>query len=152
MPIASRPMLMWKWRGVAHLPPKPEGAEKKREFDDFVGRVYVIFKSGSIFSADIIEYAWENNLPEGASFPSPFSDHVKMLVVQSGPHPEGEPWVVERRDIAEDYQMLFGRPAAAPIAAIALMSDSDNMRASTEILIKRISLKVPPQGEERGEG
>jgi len=147
--IATKPQLSWRWRANVFPPTKPVDAEKKTEFDDYVGRVYVIFKGRSIFSADIIEYTWDNSLPEDTSFVSPFSERAKMFVVQSGPSPEDGSWVAERRDIASDYQRLFGKKPEHDIAAIALMSDSDNMKSETELLIQRISIKVQPKGEKR---
>ena len=86
------------------------------------------------------------SIPAGTVSDSPYSDRIKLMVLESGPSGNGgENWVREHRNPYQDHLNLFGRPAKHPIGMIALMSDSDTTGTSAsadfgEIQLKRRSL------------
>lgn len=47
--------------------------------------------------------------------------------------PAAGQWVSQRRNIAEDFALLFGQesPALPPLTAVAVGADSDNTRGSS---------------------
>ncbi len=123
----------WKWRAV--LFPKKQHTEtiSNKSEDDFAARVYVIFPGANFFKSDVIEYIWDEKTPVNTTASSPYSDRIKLFVLRSGPAPVAAGgWYEEERNVYEDYEKLFGKAPAKPVGAIALMSDSDNTRTSSE--------------------
>jgi hypothetical protein len=123
--------LSWKWR--ARVFPKKKHPEQlsNRSEDDFAARVYVIFEASNLFRSDVIEYVWDESLPEGTVQDSPYSDRIKLFVVRKGPGgPEKDGWHSEMRNPLKDYMKLFGKAPRHPLGIIALMSDSDNTGTS----------------------
>ncbi len=141
IPIALQPVICWKWK-VAEFPGNKKTDDlAAKEDNDFSARFYVIFKSRSIFSADVIEYVWDDRFPDGTAARSPFSDHVKVLVIQSG-KAEGGAWAEESRNVVGDYMKLYGKPPSRDIQALALMSDSDDTASESEAFFKDISVQT----------
>lgn len=145
IPISSAPLLVWNWKASRFPRHRENSVLTAREDNDFVARVYVIFKGGSILSSDMIEYAWDDRFDVGTYATSPYSERVKIFVIRRGLPSENGGWATEKRDIARDYSELFGKPPAQDIAAIALMSDSDNTSSETEFFIRGISIRMPRQ-------
>lgn len=139
VPIDVSPWLVWRWKSPVFPTNKKTMDLASQEDNDFAGRVYVIFKSRSIFSADVIEYVWDDRFAEGTVSASPFSDHIRVSVVRSGVS-AADGWIVEKRDVVRDYTAFFGKPPRRNIAAVAIMSDSDNTKSQSGILIKNITL------------
>ena len=138
--MSERPFLEWEWK-AAQFPSNKKGrslADKSN--NDFAGRVYAIFKGASPVAADVIQYVWDDQYPEGTLDGSPFLKNVKILVVQSGVSSD---WVSEKRDLLEDYHRLFGRNPRWPLSGVAIMSDSDNTKTQSEIYYRNLSLKKP---------
>lgn len=143
IPISAGPFLAWEWK-VGRFPANENDQVLGAAGDnDFAWRVYVIFKGRSLFSSDVIEYVWDERFPVGTHADSPFSKRVKILVVENGPADPTGPWAREQRDLAGDYQMLFGKPPTADVAALAIMSDSDDTRSSSEAYMKSIVIRIP---------
>lgn len=124
--------LSWYWRATKFPQKKDPSRLSNRSEDDFSARVYVVFPGSNFFNSNVIEYIWDENLPVGTSASSPFSDRVKLFVVESGPAGvEAGGWKIQDRNIYEDYQHLFGKPPTRSIGAIAIMSDSDNTKTES---------------------
>ena len=135
--------LSWKWRAISFPQKKEPQQLSNRKEDDFAARVYVIFPASNFFKSDVIEYVWDKNLPSGTVASSPFSERVKLFVIQSGlPSQENSGWREEERNIYEDYRRLFGKEAARAAGVIALMSDSDNTGTESEADFGTILLKT----------
>jgi hypothetical protein len=121
-----------------------------RHLDDAVARVIVQFDGDrSTFSprdlmlSDMLQmatgeplpyatlmYVWDHRYPVGTVIPHARSARIKTLVIESGPERLGR-WVDFERDVAADYQSVFGT-APLQVQGIALMTDSNNTRhAST---------------------
>ena len=103
-----------------------KGDARYKSGDDYAARVYVIFPHWFFLNTKSLNYIWANRLPVGELVPNPFTGKAMMLAVESGPAKVGE-WLVERRNIADDYRRAFGGSLPSR-AVIAIMSDSDNTR------------------------
>ncbi len=135
--------LSWDWKAMEF--PKKNKPKKlaDRSQDDFAARVYLIFPGATFFSSNVIEYIWDESLPEGTVMSSPFSDRVKLFVIRSGkPLPDHGGWRREERNIFEDYTALFEVKADRMLQGIALMSDSDNTQTSSGAYFREIEFKV----------
>ncbi len=116
--------LDWRWR-VKKFPTKRRERLADRSQDDFAARVYVVFAGTNFFNTRVIEYIWDEKLAVGTASSSPFSGNVKLFVIASG-FAGTDGWRHEDRNIRNDYKMLFGAEPRREIAAIAIMTDSDN--------------------------
>ena len=142
----GRGTLAWRWRVD-----EPNGAAdlRRREADDTSVKVCVLFdlpldrvpfverqllrlaRSRSSFPlpAATVCYVWDARLPAGTRLDNADSRRVRTLVLRSGPAPAGQPWATERRDIAADFQLLFGDESpqqVPPLIAVAVGADADN--------------------------
>ena len=136
--------LTWRWK-VDHA--LANAALGTREGDDFAARVYVSFdvpeESLSFASraklkiarfiygpdtpAAAICYVWDNRHPVGTTLWSPFSDRLRMVVLESGNARAGE-WVAESRDVDADFRAAFAATWKAPtpaITGVAVAADTD---------------------------
>ena len=59
--------------------------------------------------------------------------------VQSGTDEKGE-WVLEKRDVVSDYEMLFGKAPSKDVVGVGLMVDSDNTETEAEAYYRRITV------------
>jgi hypothetical protein len=139
--------LAWRWK-VDHALAKAHFGLK--EGDDFAARVYVSFDvpeaslplttraklklAKLIYGADIptaaICYVWDNRQPIGTSGWNPFSDRLRMVVLESGNARAGQ-WIAESRDVEADFRAAFGSSWKGPVPAItgvAVSADTDQTR------------------------
>lgn len=128
------PYISWSWK-IGRFPSKAENANKGKkswiERDDYAVRVYVIFPAFIFTNTKCIEYVWSEDMPKGEVLTSPFYGNIKLLVLESGSEKVGE-WVLEERNIMDDYRLAFGNSPQAAVGAIALMTDADNTQSSSE--------------------
>lgn len=147
--------LEWEWKIESVI---ESGDMTRRDGDDFAARVYVTFdydksKLGfgdrikytafkTFTSFDIplrsLNYIWANKADIGATGENPFSSWVQYVVIQSGNEWAGE-WKIEKRNILEDYRMVYGEEPP-PISGITIMTDSDNTGESTKAYFGKITL------------
>jgi hypothetical protein len=145
---ARTPILAWRWK-VSN--PVAGSDFTRKDGDDYAGRVYVLFDLpverltvtdrlkmtiaraayGTELPTAAIAYVWGTAQPVGVTGPNPYTDRVRMVVVDSGPEHAGE-WVEVRRDVAADFRAAFGE-APPRITGIAVSADTDNTgeRATT---------------------
>ncbi|MEO8506635.1 MAG: DUF3047 domain-containing protein [Betaproteobacteria bacterium] len=141
LPTDERPLLAWRWKVDRLL---TRGDVRRKEGDDYPARVYVSFRYSPerlsfaqrirwgtyrVFYGEYpphaaLNYIWDANAPAGTTVPNPFTDRVRMIVVESGSARLSQ-WLDYERDIAADYRIAFGEEAP-PISGIALMTDADN--------------------------
>jgi len=136
------PTLSWRWKVDRVV----EGADlATRAGDDFAARVYVFFDvpasrlplgdrirlalarllHGERLPSTAICYVWDNRHRVGTTAWSPYTDRVRMVVLESGTGRIGQ-WVAERRDLAADYRAAFGANAPlAPVSGVAVGNDTD---------------------------
>ncbi|MDP2922241.1 MAG: DUF3047 domain-containing protein [Candidatus Omnitrophota bacterium] len=132
--LAKYPTLSWKWKVLEF--PDISRAKTLQEKDDYAARVYVIFPFLSFSSSKFLEYVWSENLPVGTILDSPFGKNIKMIVARSGKM-QNEDWVVESRNVYEDYKKVFGAKPRG-VGAIALMCDADGTKTQAKALFDEI--------------
>lgn len=138
--------IQWEWKIDEVL---QKGDLTKKDGDDYAARIYITFdydKSNLGFrdrtryffirtftSFDVplraINYIWANKADKGTVAPSPYTDWVRLIAVQSGNENAGK-WVVEKQDILEDYRNAFGEDPPR-ISGISIMTDSDDTKSSS---------------------
>lgn len=134
-------MLSWKWC-IDGFPTKrsPDNLLRKEE-DDYAARVYVIFPALFFLNSKVLEYIWAKDLKVGTIASSPYSDNIKIIVAESGVK-EGNEWVIEERNIYDDYKLAFNTPPKFKIGAIAFMCDSDSTRSSADACFGEIKIFI----------
>ncbi len=143
LPAPGGLVLRWRWRVDVFN----AGADlRQKQSDDTSAKVCVLFdlpldrvpfierqvmriarsRSGRNLPAASICYVWDNKLPAGTRIDNAYSRRVRYLVLRSGFPGQ---WMVERRDVAADFQSLFGDESAGavpPVQAVAIGADADN--------------------------
>jgi hypothetical protein len=143
--LREYPILAWRWK-VANV--IENGDARRKEGDDYAGRVYVTFKYdparvsvldrakyrlaalayGEGLPHAWINYIWDNRLPAGTTLPNAYSDRVRMLVLRSGSGEAGR-WVADARDVYADYKRIFNEEPPL-VSGVAIMTDADNTRSA----------------------
>jgi hypothetical protein len=139
--------LAWRWK-IDRVVQRAD--MDTREGDDFAARVYVFFDvpvetlpfatrvkirlarllHGDSLPTAAICYVWDNRHARGYSRWSPYTDRVRMVVLESGGAGAGR-WVEERRDLAADFRAAFGSQwagAAPAVTGVAVGNDTDQTR------------------------
>jgi len=149
------PFIAWRWK-IANLLRK--SALGSKAGDDFPARVYVLFdydlarlslldrakiylarrRYGPDVPAAALCYVWDGKAPVGTSLWSPYTDRVRVIVVESGAAHLGE-WRTVQRDLAADFRAAFGGEPPA-ISGVAVASDTDNTGESALALFGDIRL------------
>jgi len=151
------PILQWRWK-VNNIFKK--GDVRTKEGDDYPARIYITFEYnpsklsffeklkyeavrilyGKYPPLAAINYIWESKAPVGTIVPNPYTNRVKMIVVESGSMKVSQ-WTDEERNVYEDYKRAFGEEPPM-ISGIAIMTDTDNTGESAtayygDILFRR---------------
>ncbi len=135
--INDYPYVSWKWK-IEQFPPKKNITDPKKK-DDFAARFYLVFLSKFFTGFRCVEYVWDETLPEETVLISPYSDQIKQIVIQSGKSPANK-WISETRNVAQDYEKLFGEKPKMKVSAIALMTDSEGSNAQAEAFFDDIQI------------
>lgn len=143
---ADYPVVQWQWK-IDHVLEK--GDARTRQGDDYAARIYVAFafdpdqssfwerarhKSAAMFSGkevpgSALNYIWANKAPKNSILTNPYISESMMVVVQTGNTNAGR-WIIEERNIAEDYRQAFGR-TPPEIIGIGIMTDTDDTGEET---------------------
>jgi Protein of unknown function (DUF3047) len=119
--------ISWRWKVTAPLAGTVDEAEK--EADDYAARLFVIFDPLPLGpKSRALCYVWASTKPTESVYPSPYSESVATIVVESGADSAGR-WVREHRNFLMDYKRFFGEDPKA-VTAIAVMVDTDNTGAT----------------------
>jgi hypothetical protein len=138
--------LRWRWKVRRTLAENIH--ERERRGDDFSARIVVVFETSVLpLLTRAINYVWAAHVPEGASFPSPYSSNVAMIVLQSGERHAGQ-WRIETRDVVADYRRFFGR-APGRISAVGVLVDTDNTDLVAEGWFADLVLDAKPPNTSR---
>lgn len=97
--------------------------------------------AGELVPAAALCYVWDATLPVGTTLWNPYTDRVRVIVVESGPRRVGQ-WVSTQRDIAADFRAAFGEAPPA-ISGIAVGADTDQTGGSARAWIGDIRLMSP---------
>ena len=140
--VYESPMISWDWM-VSKFPEKKPAAGAPNdgwiERDDYAARVYVIFSNWNFMNIKTLEYVWDQDLPAGKVMTSPYFENIKIIVTESG-NKNRNAWVVEERNIFEDYKTAFGKNPPRFVGAIALMTDSDNTVSTAEAAYQNLKV------------
>ena len=137
------PVVQWRWK-VENILKK--GDVTKKSGDDYPARLYITFEYdskrvgffekakyeaakfiyGQYPPIGALNYIWESKSPIGTMIPNPYTDRVKMIVVESGESRLNE-WITEERNVYEDYVKAFGGNPPK-ISGVAIMTDTDNTK------------------------
>ncbi len=138
-------VLSWSWK-ISNT--YQDGNVKEKSGDDYPARIYITFAYdgdkvgfwekvkfntiklfyGEYPPINAINYIWANKAPQGLVTPNPYTDRVKMIVIESGDKNKNS-WIYEKRNIADDYRTAFGEEPPL-ISGVAIMTDSDNTKES----------------------
>jgi hypothetical protein len=155
--------LTWRWK-IDH--PLAAAHFGTKQGDDFAARVYVSFDvpheslslaarakmtlAKLVYGADLpaaaICYVWDNHQPVGTSAWNPYTDRLRMVVLESGNARAGE-WVTESRDVEADFRAAFGSSWKGPTPAIngvAVSSDADQTLESVNAWFGDLRLEARP--------
>jgi hypothetical protein len=137
--------IQWRWRVAGPLVENRNEREKRG--DDFAARVFVIFDArDGPWSGKALCYVWSANQPVGATYRSPYSDDVAMIVAESGTRRAGQ-WVSVRRDVSSDFRRAFQSDPDS-LTAIAFMVDTDNTRTEATAWFDRLVVELErPTGQ-----
>ncbi|MDD2920053.1 DUF3047 domain-containing protein [Rhodoferax sp.] len=88
--------------------------------------------SGQNLPSATLCYLWDSRYPAGTTGPNPYSARVRFMVLNGSESATGQ-WVTQRRNIAEDFSLLFGQesPTLPPVTAVAVGADGDNTQGSS---------------------
>lgn len=113
--LRQTPYLEWVWK-VTVLPKR--GDFTATLTDDQAGQLLVTFPKTLFERRKVITYLWDSTVPKGtmADAPGPLFLNIRAIVVESGDSQLGN-WVLEKRNLLEDFQTLFG---STPERAIGL--------------------------------
>jgi hypothetical protein len=137
--LKIHPVLYWKWR-VNRL---PEGAnEDARGKNDSAAAIYVVFPrkhiplvSWKYQPINVIKYVWSTTLPVGQIVQKQKEKlettiyEGRFIVLRSGKKDAGT-WILEKRNVLEDYKKAFGTsPRYTPIL-VAILTDSNDTKST----------------------
>jgi hypothetical protein len=154
------PFAGWRWK-ISNTLRKSDIHSKAG--DDFPARVYVLFdydvgklsmlqrakiflarqRYGKDVPAAALCYVWDAKAPAGTTAWSPYTDRVRVIVVESGSANVNR-WRDVQRDIVADFRAAFGENPPA-VSAVALASDTDNTGESVTALFGDIHFSAKPQ-------
>ena len=145
---ARNPFISWDWKAGKFPSRKTKEALKKKAEFDFAAQVYVIFYSRFFLNSKAIQYVWTEELPVGTAGSSPYTNNVKLLVLESG---ESREWKHEMRDVRADFRDLFGEELEKDVTAVSFMTDSDSTGTVAEAYYTNISIGYLETKNERSQ-
>ncbi|SRR5258708_6284626 len=87
-------------------------------------------------------YVWLNGVPAGSVVPSPYSERVRLIAVDSNPR-LFDRWVDMRRNVREDYLRAFGEEPG-DIVAVGIFTDVDANGAPGRAYYGDITFRAAP--------
>lgn len=151
--------LRWRWKVARALP----GSDfTRKQGDDYAARLYVLFDlplerlalgdrlriqaaralSGRDIPTAALCYVWGHAQPAGSSGPNPYTDRVRMMVLDSGDAHAGR-WREHTRDLRRDWEASFPGPLPA-VRAVAVGADTDNTGAGAQAWFGDLRLDTLP--------
>jgi len=126
--LETTPILEWQWK----LTQLPAGADlRQRATSDAAPHVFVVWpRTPALLRSQLIGYVWDPTLPVGTVQPSAKTRTVTFLIVRSGTLQLGQ-WCTERRNVADDFRLVYGTEPDAP-GAVALSIDTNDTQSPAE--------------------
>ena len=126
--IQDYPFLHWSWK-VAQLP--VGGDVRVKESDDQAAQVYIAFpKFPAMTNTRLIGYIWENEAPKDSVVTSPQWSKLKYIVLRDKTDKLSN-WIRERRNVYEDYKMLF-EEEPPKVGGVSLYINSQHTKSVAE--------------------
>lgn len=153
------PWLQWQWKVSGAL----AGSDvRTKGGDDYAARLYVFFDlpldrlslgdrlalrtaralSGADIPAAALCYVWGQAQPVGSTAWNPYTDRVRMVVVDSG-SAEANTWRPHARDLRRDWDAAFGGPIPQ-VSGLGIGADTDNTGAQVETWFADLRLAAGP--------
>jgi hypothetical protein len=133
--LAATPILEWTWK-VVELPTRAD--VRNRATSDLTAHLFVVWpRVPAALRSRLIGYAWGTSEPAGSMVRSRKSGTVTFVVLRSGADGVGR-WLTERRDVAADYQKIYGEPPDNA-KAVAISIDTNDTHSSAAGLIGTIA-------------
>ena len=92
-------------------------------------------------------YVWDPRQPVGTVMPSPHTQRIRKLVVESGDQGLNR-WLDYQRNIAADFQAVFGE-APGRLTGVGVMTDSNNTASRVSAWFGPIALTGAPTATSR---
>ena len=129
--LKETPILEWTWKTTI----LPTGGDlRRKETTDIAAQIYVVWpRFPALLRSRIIGYVWDATTPASTIVKSQKTGTVTFVVMRSGSEDLGK-WVIERRNVAEDYTKIFGEPPEDP-GAITISIDSNDTHSTAESFI-----------------
>jgi len=134
---AEFPWLSWRWK-VTEL---PRGGDFRRSrTDDQAAQVLVAFTDRRVLT-----YIWDTTAPQGTmqSASSIPLVHIFAVVCRSGMESANQ-WLRESRNVSEDFQRAFGRPAPR-VRGVRLQINSQHTGTSAESYFGEVAFRRTAQ-------
>ncbi|RUO63139.1 DUF3047 domain-containing protein [Pseudidiomarina insulisalsae] len=139
--IDETPYLNWRWR-IPKSPPKL-AAERSKQGDDFMARIYAVSEQGIFgLATKAVNFVWAAEPAIGSAWPNPFTDQA-MMVVQRNSESATATWLTEQVNLAEQFQRHYDL-TLDHIDGLALMVDCDNSGGHREFHLERIWFSAQP--------
>jgi Protein of unknown function (DUF3047) len=125
--LRQTPCIEWEWKVTA----LPKGGHfAAAGSDDQAGQLLVTFPKSLFERRKVITYLWDSTAVKGtmADAPGPFFLHIRAVVVESGDSQLGQ-WILEKRNLLEDFRALFG---STPDSAIGLRIQLNSQHTRSE--------------------
>ena len=133
--LRQMPYLEWEWKVTV---PPAGGNFSSPDTDDQAAQLLVVFPKTFFERRKVISYIWDPTAPKGTigAAAGPIYLNVKAIVVESGAGHIGN-WLIEKRNVVEDYQALFGEIPERAVA-IRMQINSQYTKSVAEVFWKTI--------------
>lgn len=104
--LRKTPILRWRWR-VNDFPKNADGRDRAKD-DQAIG-IYV--NAGSMINQKSIAYRWETDTPVGVTGTVTYAGgmvKVKWFSLRNQKDSAGKTFLIEERNVADDFQQAFG--------------------------------------------
>jgi hypothetical protein len=132
---ANGAVISWRWK-IDRVP--PGGSEDEKKTFDHTARLFVAFKT-FLGPPRSVNYVWANQTAVGKTFHHPSSGRSRFIVLESGNEKAGQ-WMTERRDVAQDWKLLFGDDPPE-IVGLGFMTDADGTESKVTGCYDQIELR-----------
>ncbi|MCA1326980.1 DUF3047 domain-containing protein [Herbaspirillum sp. alder98] len=162
--VNKKPWMSWSWKTSALIP----GADvSARETDDAPVRIVlafdgdhdklslmdtILFDTAKLLTGHELPYAtlmyvWDSKAAVGTVVANSRTGRIQMLVAESGPAHVGQ-WLQYQRNVAEDYERIFGEKPGRLIG-VGVLTDADNTMQKAESWYGDIRLLREPASAAR---
>ena len=149
---AGKARIRWRWRVDRQIPATDQSVKGKDDraiavhlwFDDDTGgSVFGVFNRllGRPKIGHLISYVWGGVREPGAVMANPYYDKGAIIVLRTGRSARTGRWYDEMRDVAVDYERVFGTtPDLSKLRYIAISADTDDTGTSSSARVADVEL------------